>query len=84
MRPLPGGSGYTLWASELVDIAVNEDDALVVFEWLSELDVTGLERAGRVARDGFVAALERQLSAPFAEKYRDLLAAARVRPIEPS
>lgn len=63
--------------SALVEIGLTEDEALVLFDWLSNLDA--LPSPERAAIDGLVAALESRLTAPFTADYADRLAAARKR-----
>lgn len=65
--------------SKAIEIAITSDEALVIFEWLSELGPDGLGDAERVAIDGLISCLERQLTAPLDPNYLDLLAAARAR-----
>ncbi|MFT4254212.1 MAG: hypothetical protein QM608_17230 [Caulobacter sp.] len=63
--------------SGLVEIGLTDDEALVLFGWLSDLDAQ--PRAEQAALDGLVAALESRLTAPFTADYADQLAAARAR-----
>ncbi len=63
--------------SEVVEIGLTPDEALVLFGWLLDLDP--LPRAEQAAVDGLVAALESRLTAPFTADYADRLAAARAR-----
>jgi hypothetical protein len=62
-----------------VQIDLSEDEAVVVFEWLSDFDVEAIPSAERAALNGLLSALERVLAAPFRSDYADVLAAARVR-----
>lgn len=62
-----------------LQIGLSEDEALVVFEWLSDFDVQAIPSAERVALSGLLSALERVLAAPFGLDYAEVLAAARVR-----
>ncbi len=65
--------------SEPFDVSVSPDEALVLFEWLSELDTSKLNAAEMAAVNALTAALERRLVAPFQPNYQELLAAARSR-----
>jgi hypothetical protein len=65
--------------SDPVTLIVSEDEALVLFEWLSTLDGSTLDAPERDAVLGLLAALERTLVAPFQPNYGELLMAARAR-----
>ncbi len=56
-----------------------EEEALVLFEWLSGFDVDTVLASERLAIASVVAALERQLVAPFRSDYAEVVAAARAR-----
>jgi len=62
-----------------VQIDLTADEALVLFEWLSQFDLQAASAAERSALDGLLAALERTLVEPFRADYAELVAAARAR-----
>jgi len=65
--------------SNAIELALTSDEALVVFEWLSELGPDGLGDAEKIAIDGLISSLEGQLSATLDPNYLELVAAARAR-----
>jgi hypothetical protein len=67
-----------------INVEINSDQALVIFEFLAELDdgnraISGVLAAELRALAGLQAALERILLQPFEDKYAELLADARAR-----
>lgn len=60
-----------------VTIALEQDEALVLFEALASKRLAATEPAERNALWALEALLERQLAAPFASNYEEQLQAAR-------
>lgn len=65
--------------SDDLALTLTKDEALVLFEWLSEMDDGVLGPAEQAVIDGLVAMLETQLTAPFAPDHDEQVLAARAR-----
>lgn len=66
-----------------IQIELTDDEALVLFDWLSRLDTTGRheieDQAEQRALWNLEAALEKKLAAILDPRYRELVAGARDR-----